>query len=59
MCAALADLAPIAETLRAVDACLFCLGTSVRNVATKAEYREIHGHYALAAARSLLARFPP
>lgn len=57
-CADFADLAPIAEAMRAVDACLFCLGTSVRNVATEAEYREIHVHYALAAARALPARSP-
>lgn len=58
LCTDFADLAPIAEAMRAVDACLFCLGTSVRNVATEAEYREIHVHYALAAARTLLARSP-
>jgi nucleoside-diphosphate-sugar epimerase len=57
-CVDFADLAPIADAMRAVDACLFCLGTSVRNVATEAEYREIHVHYALAAARTLLAHSP-
>ena len=57
-CADFADLAPIAEALSGVDACLFCLGTSVRNVASEAQYREIHVAYALEAARQLLARSP-
>lgn len=57
-CADFADLASIADTFRDVDACLFCLGTSVRNVASEAEYRTIHVAYALAAARALLARSP-
>ena len=57
-CAEFTDLAPIAHALREVDACLFCLGTSVRNVTGEAEYREIHVSYALAAARSILATSP-
>jgi hypothetical protein len=57
-CTDFADLAPIAESLRGVDACLFCLGTSARNVAGEAEYRTIHVEYPLVAARALLAQSP-
>ena len=53
-----ANLAGIAEQLKGVDACLFCLGTSVRNVDGEDQYREIHVTYALAAARTLLAESP-
>jgi uncharacterized protein YbjT (DUF2867 family) len=53
-----ADLAPIADVFDAVDVCLFCLGTSVRNVAGEVEYRAIHVQYPLAAARAMLARSP-
>jgi uncharacterized protein YbjT (DUF2867 family) len=57
-CADFAHLDPIADQLHGVDCCLFCLGTSVRNVAGEAQYREIHESYALAAARALLAQSP-
>lgn len=57
-CADFADLAPIADSIRGVEACLFCLGTSARNVASEAEYRTIHVEYALVAARALLAQSP-
>lgn len=57
-CSDFADLSPIAESFGEVDACLFCLGTSVRNVASEAEYRAIHVTFALVAARALLARSP-
>lgn len=57
-CTDFADLTPIADAFTGVDACLFCLGTSVRNVAGEAEYRTIHVQYALAAAHALLARSP-
>lgn len=57
-CADFADLSTVAAELSGVDACLFCLGTSVRNVRSEAEYREIHVTYALAAARALGARSP-
>jgi uncharacterized protein YbjT (DUF2867 family) len=53
-----ADLSAIADAFDDVDACLFCLGTSVRNVASEAEYRTIHVDYPLAAARTMLARSP-
>jgi uncharacterized protein YbjT (DUF2867 family) len=52
------DLGGIAPRLRGVDCCLFCLGTSVRNVSGEEEYREIHVTYALAAARTLRAESP-
>lgn len=58
LCTDFADLSPIAAALSAADTCLFCLGTSVRNVADEDAYRRIHVHYALAAARALLARSP-
>ena len=50
------DLAAIASDLSGVATCLFCLGTSVRNIKGEAEYREIHVNYALAAARIGLRR---
>ena len=58
LCTDFADLTPITDAFEAVDACLFCLGTSVRNVAGEVEYRAIHVQYALAAARAMLARSP-
>lgn len=53
-----ANLGSIAHELRGVDSCLFCLGTSVRNVATEDQYREIHVTYALVAARTLITESP-
>ena len=53
-----ADLGGIAHELKGVNCCLFCLGTSVRNVSGENEYREIHVTYALAAARTLRAEIP-
>lgn len=58
LCTNFADLAPITDAFSEVDACLFCLGTSVRNVPDEAEYRTIHVTYALVAASALLARSP-
>lgn len=55
MCSDFANLSGIDHQFRGVDACLFCLGTSVRNVRGEDRYREIHVTYALAAARALLA----
>lgn len=52
------DLDPIADAFRGVDACLFCLGTSVRNVKGETEYRAIHVQYALVAAHAMLAHSP-
>ena len=42
-CADFANLAGIAPQLTGVDCCLFCLGTSVRNVTGEDHYREIFG----------------
>ncbi|MBU8900351.1 hypothetical protein KRR26_32560 [Corallococcus sp. M34] len=53
-----ANLGGIAHHFKGADSCLFCLGTSVRNVKGEAPYREIHVTYALAAARTLLAESP-
>ena len=58
LCSDFADLASIAVHFERVDCCLFCLGTSVRNVTGEDQYREIHVTYALAAARTLLLRSP-
>lgn len=58
MCSDFGNPAAIAPDLGGVDTCLFCLGTSVRNVKGEARYREIHVNYALAAARTLLERSP-
>lgn len=52
------NLTGIGEHLRGVDCCLFCLGTSVRNVQGEDEYREIHVAYPLAAAKTLLQQSP-
>lgn len=57
-CSDFAHLEGIAQQLERVDCCLFCLGTSVRNVQGEDPYREIHVTFALAAARALLARSP-
>lgn len=57
-CTDFATLSGIAQQLQGVDCCLFCLGTSVRNVEGEDQYREIHVAYPLAAARTLLAESP-
>lgn len=57
-CTNFAELSSITAQLREVDCCLFCLGTSVRNVDGEDEYRRIHVNYALAAARALAAESP-
>lgn len=57
-CSDFANLGAIAEQLEGVDACLYCLGTSVRNVTGEDQYREIHVAYAMAAARTLVSRSP-
>jgi uncharacterized protein YbjT (DUF2867 family) len=41
-----------------VDACLFCLGISVRQVSSEAEYRRITHDFAIAAAGALRAHSP-
>lgn len=57
-CTDFSELGSIAGHLRGVDCCLFCLGTSVRNVEGEDEYRRIHVTYALAAARAVAAESP-
>ena len=57
-CSDFVHLDGIARQFEGVDCCLFCLGTSVRNVSGEGQYREIHETYALAAARVLMARSP-
>lgn len=57
-CSDFANLSGIAHELRGVDCCLYCLGTSVRNVDGEDEYRRIHVTYPIAAARTLLVESP-
>ena len=57
-CTDFSDLGGIAARFRGVDCCLFCLGTSVRNVDGEDEYRRIHVTYALAAARAVVDGSP-
>ena len=57
-CSDFVRLEGIGQHFEAVDSCLFCLGTSVRNVKGEDEYRRIHETYALAAGRTLLAKSP-
>lgn len=52
------DYGAIGEAFAAVDACLWCLGISVRQVSGEAEYRTITHDYPVAAARMLRARTP-
>jgi uncharacterized protein YbjT (DUF2867 family) len=52
------DYGPVAEAFDGIDACLFCLGTSVRQVPGEAEYRRITYDFAMAAARMVRERSP-
>jgi uncharacterized protein YbjT (DUF2867 family) len=52
-----ADYAPVADAFRAIDACLFCLGTSALQV-SKEEYVKISHDYAIAAASMLKMQNP-
>jgi uncharacterized protein YbjT (DUF2867 family) len=52
------DYAAVAEAMRGVDACLYCLGISVSQVSGEAEYRTITRDFAVAAARALVAQSP-
>lgn len=52
------DYVAVAEAFDGIDACLFCLGISVRQVAGEAEYRTITHDYAMAAARMLREHSP-
>ena len=58
LCTDFGNLRDVAHHFRGVDACLFCLGTSVRNVPDEEEYRQIHVAYPLVAARTLLSESP-
>jgi len=51
------DYAAVTEAFRKVDACLFCLGTSVTQVSEE-EFVKISHDYAIAAARMLKAESP-
>ena len=53
MCSDFADMTAIAEHLRGVHACLYCLGVSATKVSGEAQYREIHVDYPMATARAL------
>lgn len=57
-CSDFTALDGIARHFEGVDCCLFCLGTSVRNVDSEQQYREIHERYAVVAARTLQDRSP-
>lgn len=52
------DYGAVAEAFAGVDACLWCLGISVRQVSGEAEYRAITHDYAVAAARMLRRQSP-
>lgn len=52
------DYEAVAEAFAGVDACLFCLGVSVRQTSGEAEYRTITHDYAMAAARTLRRHSP-
>lgn len=56
--ASFANLDSIAHELKDVDTCLYCLGTSVRNVRSEEQDCEIHVNHPLAAARALQAQNP-
>ena len=52
------DYTAVAHAFAGLDACLYCLGKSVRQVSGEAEYRRITYDYALAAARALRKQSP-
>jgi uncharacterized protein YbjT (DUF2867 family) len=52
------DYAPVEDAFDGIDACLFCLGTSVTQVPAEAAYRRITHDFAIAAAATLLRRSP-
>lgn len=52
------DYGAVTDAFAGVDACLFCLGISVTQVAGEAEYRRITHDFALAAAGALQLRSP-
>jgi uncharacterized protein YbjT (DUF2867 family) len=52
------DYEAVAEAFDGIDACLFCLGISVRQTSGEAEYRTITHDYAMAAARMVRRHSP-
>jgi uncharacterized protein YbjT (DUF2867 family) len=52
------DYGAVEEAFGGIDACLFCLGISVRQTSGEAEYRTITHHYAMAAARMVQRHSP-
>lgn len=52
------DYDAVGEAFDGIDACLWCLGISVRQVSGEAEYRTITHDYAVAAARTLQRHSP-
>lgn len=52
------DYDAVAEAFAGIDACLWCLGISVRQVAGEAEYRTITHDFAMAAARMVQRHGP-
>ena len=52
------DYNAVAEAFDGIDACLFCLGISVRQTSGEAEYRTITHDFAMAAARMLRRHSP-
>lgn len=48
----------VKDAFAGVDACFFCLGISVTQVPNEADYRRIHQHFSLAAARMLRSTSP-
>lgn len=52
------DYRAVESAFSGVDACLFCLGISVTQVANEAEYRTITHDFTIAAARALGAQSP-
>jgi uncharacterized protein YbjT (DUF2867 family) len=52
------DYGAILEAFSGVDACLFCLGTSVTQVPGEEEYRKVTHDFALVAADALKLRSP-
>ena len=52
------DYSAVADAFGGVDACLFCLGVSVRQVPDEADYRRIHQAFPLSAATMLREQSP-
>jgi uncharacterized protein YbjT (DUF2867 family) len=52
------SFAGVSAAFAGVDACFYCLGKSVRQVSSEAEYRRVTHDFALAAARALHTQSP-